>query len=379
MILGWLLFVWIFVFASLQVYLYMNFGRGAYTSWNSDSELPFISVVVAVKNEAKNIFDCIESLIRQDYPADRYEIIVVDDHSQDETIQLISGFDGVQIISQERGHHGKKAAVTTGAHHAKGKFVLTTDGDCVAGPGWISTMVETLISEDAQMITGPVSFVQKTPGSFVERYQVLEQNALNIITGAGLKTELVLSASGANMGFCKNTFFDLNPYQQNKNLASGDDVFLVQAARHHKKRVVYCYNKNGVVFSDAVPTFSELVRQRIRWGGKSLHYAHRPTQMYLILFLLAKISLVLLLIFSFFRSDLWSFFFFGFLLTFLSDFILIQKGMRWLHSATCWQDVVKATVLQIILTLYISFAILFRKPVDWKGKALITSESDVSR
>lgn len=378
MIIGWLLFIWVLTFSFLQVYLYMNFGAVPYLPLDRDVELPFVSVVVAVKNEEEHIFECVESLIRQDYPADRYEIIIVDDHSEDDTIRRISGFDDIRVISQKTGRNGKKEAVITGVKHAKGEIILMTDGDCVATSGWISAMVETLASKDAQMVTGPVSFVQKTPGSFIERYQILEQSALNVITGAGLKTGLVLSASGANMGFRKDVFSTLDPYQDNRNLASGDDVFLVQAARHHKMHVVYCHHKNAVVFTGAVPAFSQLVRQRIRWGGKSLYYVHRPTQIYLILFILAKISLVLLLFFSFFRSDMWSFFFFGFSLTFLSDFILIQKGMRWLHSATCWQDVVKASVLQTFLALYISFAILTQKPVKWKGRALVTPDSDVS-
>src|SRR5690625_116284 len=375
MIIGWFFLIWIVLFSLMQIYLYMNFGSRSYTAFQYEKELPFVSVVVAVKNESEYIFDCVESLIRQDYPQDKYEIIVVDDHSEDDTIQRISGFEDVRVITQTRGREGKKSAVVTGVHHSKGEYILTTDGDCIADTGWISTMVESLLSEDAQMVTDAVNFAHKSRGSFIERYQVLEQSALNIITGAGLKTGLVLSASGANMGFGREAFFALNPYQDNENIASGDDVFLVQAARYHKKKVVYCDNINAVVFSDAVPHFSQLVGQRIRWGGKSLHYAHRPTQIYLILFILAKVSIVLLLAISFYRTDMWSFFFIVYLLTFLSDFMLIQKGMRWLHMTTCWQDVLKASVFQVFLTLYISFGVLSRRPVKWKGKPLTTTES----
>lgn len=368
MILGWLLFVFVLLFSLIQAYLYLNINPVLHPPVVLQRELPSVTVVVPMRNEAKHISKCLESLIRQEYPEDKYEILVVDDHSDDGSGTVISEYP-VRLILQNEGRGGKKEAVITGVHEAKGEIVLMTDADCIAGPEWVVSMVGDLLSEDARMVIGPVTFVQHSNISFIQRYQVLEQNALNVITAAGLKTGLISSASGANMGFYKETFYSLNPYEDNNEIASGDDVFFAQKMKKHQMKVVYCKSKDAVVFSEAVRTFPELIRQRVRWGSKSKFYSHRPTQFYLLLFILSKLSLVLLLLFSFFNSSFWNFFFFGLIFQFISDYILIQKGMRWVHRAVCWQDVLKASLFQVFLTIYISVVVLMRPQINWKGRS----------
>lgn len=368
MIAGWILFSFIFLFSLTQLYLYLNFKPVIYEVPDDVKEWPSVTVLVPVRNEAEGIVACVESLIAQEYPVDKYEILVVDDHSEDGTAGLLSQYPMVQVVYQESEKRGKKEAVTTGVKEARGEVILTTDGDCMMGTEWVVSMVEALLAEDAEMVVGPVSYMRKGDVSFIQRYQMLEQNALNIITAAGLKTGLILSASGANMAFYGKAFLELNPFEDNREIASGDDVFLVQKMRRYQKKTAYCRSENAVVFSEPVSTFSKLLRQRVRWGSKSKYYTHRPTQLYLLLFILSKISLIFLLVFSLFNSVVWNYFFFAFILQFVSDYLMIQKGMRWLHEAVCWQDVFKASLFQVFLTVCIAGSVLTRIPVEWKGR-----------
>lgn len=368
MIAGWALFSFIFLFLLVQLYLYLNFKPAIYEVPEDVKEWPSVTVLVPVRNEAGGIVACVESLIAQEYPRNKYEILVVDDHSEDDTAGILSQYPQVRLVYQESGKQGKKEAVMTGVKEASGEVILTTDGDCVMGKEWMVSMVEAVLGEDAEMVAGPVSYMPKGEVSFIQRYQTLEQNALNIITAAGLKTGLILSASGANMAFCKKTFQELNPFEDNKEIASGDDVFLVQKMRIYQKKAAYCRSQNAVVFSEPVSTFWELLRQRTRWGSKSKFYTHRPTQLYLVLFVLSKISLILLFVFSFFNSDFWNYFFLAFILQFVSDYLMIQKGMRWMHQAVCWQDVLKASLFQVFVTVCIACSVLIRIPVEWKGR-----------
>ncbi|MFZ9661533.1 MAG: glycosyltransferase, partial [Chitinophagaceae bacterium] len=93
---------------------------------------PFVSVIVPARNEALRISDCLQSLLDQDYPADCMEIIVVDDHSSDQTAVLATAM-GVRVIHlQDAAFHSptiayKKAALTAGISNAKGEIIMTTD------------------------------------------------------------------------------------------------------------------------------------------------------------------------------------------------------------------------------------------------------------
>ena len=96
---------------------------------------PFISVVVAARNEEVQIADCLSGLAIQDYPD--YEVVVVDDGSTDSTAALIAGWvekDPRFKIVQLSGSGSKKAALTAAIKEATGEVIATTDADCAVVP-----------------------------------------------------------------------------------------------------------------------------------------------------------------------------------------------------------------------------------------------------
>ena len=108
---------------------------------NSISDrMPMVSVVVAARNEAIFIEGCLRALGQQDYPSDKYEVIVVDDGSTDGTDRLaIDSQDGPTAMRLLRtgGGGSKKAALSLGISAAKGEIILSTDADCLVAAGWI--------------------------------------------------------------------------------------------------------------------------------------------------------------------------------------------------------------------------------------------------
>lgn len=103
-----------------------------------------ISVVVPAYNEQEYISQCLESLVSQDYPKDRYEILVVDNGSGDRTREIASTFD-VTVVEKNSGHVG--SVRNAGARQAKGEFLAFIDADCVAPADWLSNGAKLLLNE----------------------------------------------------------------------------------------------------------------------------------------------------------------------------------------------------------------------------------------
>ena len=108
-----------------------------------------ISVIIAARNEEKNIGLCIESILKQTYPAHLFEIIIVDDHSIDSTVAIVNSFtqNNITLINlaafrtrQSNLNSYKKKAIETGIGFAKGNLIVTTDADCIVQPRWLTTI-----------------------------------------------------------------------------------------------------------------------------------------------------------------------------------------------------------------------------------------------
>ena len=106
-----------------------------------------ISVIVPARNEAANIAACLHSICRQQYPRHLLQVIIIDDHSTDDTFAIAGSihYEGIQIICYQlppapNNRAPKKRAIETGIGMASGELVVTTDADCTAGPDWLSSI-----------------------------------------------------------------------------------------------------------------------------------------------------------------------------------------------------------------------------------------------
>lgn len=102
---------------------------------NDSKKIPFVSVIIPVKNEEKNIGRCIEGIRSCNYPEELYEIIVIDNGSTDNTKNIVKEFAGVILLIKEEGTIG--ALRNFGAMHAKGEIIAFLDGDCIPDRKWL--------------------------------------------------------------------------------------------------------------------------------------------------------------------------------------------------------------------------------------------------
>jgi glycosyltransferase involved in cell wall biosynthesis len=124
-------------------------------------ETPTVSVVVIVLNGAASIRACLEALTQQDYPRDRYEIIVVDNGSDDGTVELARTY-RVRIVHELK--RGYAPARNAGVKAAAGEIVAFTDADCFADPNWLWELTRSYRDPAVGVVGGAVrSYLPPAP------------------------------------------------------------------------------------------------------------------------------------------------------------------------------------------------------------------------
>jgi cellulose synthase/poly-beta-1,6-N-acetylglucosamine synthase-like glycosyltransferase len=239
---------------------------------------PFVTVIIAARNEEKNIGSCLDSIMAQNYPAHRFEIIVSDDHSTDHTRELVSGLrdkdPGKRITLMEAGADsppGKKAAIERAIKRAAGEFILTTDADTLRGAGWLRSMADGLSSGGVKMVAGPVMFDGQ---SIFQQVQRLEFLGVMGLTAGSVLAGSPLMCNGANLLYEKAAFAGTGGFTGNLKFPSGDDQFLLAKFRHDygREAVAFAFRREAIVATPAEATLLGFLNQRMRWVSKSKGY-----------------------------------------------------------------------------------------------------------
>lgn len=357
------------VYLFMQLYLFYSWKRSATVNIAAE-DLPVIkvSVVIPVRNEEAGIIECLGALSKQKFPKEHYEILVVNDHSTDKTCKYAKTFPDAKVIDLPEGEEGKKKALLYGVDHAGGEIILTTDGDCVMGENWMVSMVGTLIGKSADLVTGPVVLTLHNKDKFIEYYQQMEQSSLNILTCGGIKSKWLYSSNGANMGFYKSFFEKIQPFADNMEIPSGDDVFFIQKGKMNGGKVAFVKSRDAIAYTPVLETFDGFINQRLRWGGKAKAYRHFGTQFYLGTFLAFHLVFFIFLILSVAFQDARSYFLYLIILKLLVDYLIIRTGMRWVMQNYSWMDIIKASYFQILYLYFVIYRYIIGSRYNWKGR-----------
>jgi glycosyltransferase involved in cell wall biosynthesis len=232
-----------------------------------------VTVIIPARNESANIKACLSALMAQTYPRSLIEIIVVDDLSEDDTAEIVKNFP-VKLIrnNPKPGTIAfKKQAIATGISQASGALILTTDADCIVANTWVSTMVNTLQSQRAYMVTGPVKMM---PGNqCLSMFQSLDFAILQGITAASVGSGIHDMSSGANLAYIKSFYHEVGGFNGIDDIASGDDMLLMQKfSAQYPGSIGYAFSTDAMVNTKTEPTWKLFLQQRIRWASKATKY-----------------------------------------------------------------------------------------------------------
>lgn len=238
-----------------------------------------VSILIPARNEEDNILACLQSILAQNYPSSLFEIIVLDDHSTDDTAKIVVELQNERVkllhladfVKASEIQSFKKKAIEIGIAHARGELIITTDADCIVQTNWLNLLVAFHQERGINFIAAPVNFHQER--SILERFQSLDFMGMMGIAGGGIQRQFMRMCNGANLAYTKTVFHAVNGFEGIDHLASGDDMLLMQkVAAKYPNEVGYLKNRAATVYTYAKPTLKSFINQRLRWATKSSSY-----------------------------------------------------------------------------------------------------------
>jgi cellulose synthase/poly-beta-1,6-N-acetylglucosamine synthase-like glycosyltransferase len=258
------------------------------------------SVIIPARNEEENIANCLDSICSQSYPKELFEVLVIDDHSSDNTAEIVRMYESrnVKLISledfvQDDLNSYKKKAIEIAIAQSTGELIVCTDADCIAGPNWLQTIAAFYEEYQPQFIAAPVSI--NSSNQFIEIFQSLDFMTLQGITGASVYKKIHSMCNGANLAYAKKAFAAVGGFTGIDNIASGDDMLLMHKIyTQWPDKVMFLKSKEAIVQTTPVHSISEFLNQRIRWASKADKYEDKRIFAVLLLVYLVNVLMVLL-------------------------------------------------------------------------------------
>lgn len=329
-----------------------------------DNYEPFVSIIVAARNEEKNIGQCLESIAKIDYPKEKLEVIVVDDFSTDKTGKIIDEFTSKyshfkKVIPVEKviSKPGKTNAIVNGIRNSRGEIIFTTDADCVVKPAWIKTQLK-YFTDNVGVVTG-FTF-QKSYSQFTGM-QNLDWVYLLTVAAGTINLGLPLSCIGNNMAYRRDAYDWVGGYENIKFSITEDFALLHKIHKHTQYDIVYPVEYDAVNLSEPCPDFKSLYRQKHRWGKGGLD---SPLIGFLIMFWGWMSHF--LIVTQFFLGDLTSFTITS--IKFLSDIIFLSVPLKKFKMLNQLKYFAAFEIYFIIYVLILPFVVFFDKKVIWKER-----------
>lgn len=225
----------------------------------SSDRRPFVSVIVPVFNDTAGLTLCLRSLGQQTYPRESYEIIVVDNNSDEDISAVVEQFKGVSLLHEAQ--PSSYAARNCGIRAAIGEAIAFTDADCIPQPTWLEQGIKALLSEENMgLVAGRIDIFHQTPGhpTPIELYDTihfpLPQKAL---------LEAEQFGATANLFTFKHVLDEVGPFLA--SLKSGGDTQWGPRVARCGYRQLYC--DTAVVLHPSRHTFAKLRSRAIRLIG----------------------------------------------------------------------------------------------------------------
>lgn len=326
-----------------------------------------VSVIVAARNEEATIGHLLSALQAQTYPSEYFEVIVVDDHSEDHTAEVVRKKGGnVRLLTLGAQVHSKKKAIEAGVIHSTGELIVTTDADCLPGKDWLHTLVQFYRNKNAVFIAAPVRY--KHQQNLLEIFQTLDFITLQGITAASVSARFHAMCNGANLAYTKKAFTEVNGFEGIDKLASGDDLLLMHKIwTRYPEGVYYLKNKNAIVQTPAVATWKAFFWQRIRWASKSTYYTDKRIFWALLLLYLFNVFFIVMAIAGFWDEGYWKALLLLLLLKTMIEFSFVYTVAKFFQQQTLVRYFLFMQPLHILYTVVIGMLSQMGS-YQWKGR-----------
>jgi len=334
------------------------------------------SILIPFRDESSNIPTLAKSLQKLNYPIEQFEVIWINDGSTDNSVPILTEFiiknsNWKLMDNQRKSNSPKKDAINVAISKAQYNWIITTDADCEVPKKWLQSfcgfiMLHHAKQQNIAMIAAPVAY--KTENNFLQNFQNMDFLSLIGSTIGAFGIGNPFMCNGANSCYKKEAFYEVNGFDGNDTIASGDDVFLLEKMlKKDPKSVYFLKSVDALVFTKPETTFKGLLNQRIRWASKTSATNTIFGKGVGVIVFLINLVLVLGFVFSVFQPEYLNSFLLLFLLKFTIDFILILKTYRFVGLNNGIKSYIFSSVLYPFFVVYVVFLSFFKKVV-WKGR-----------
>ena len=330
---------------------------------------PTVSIIIAVRNEEKNITNLLSDISNQSYPEHLIEVIIVNDHSSDLTVSKVNQFVkdtkfGLIMMNLEE-DEGKKAAMHQGIKSSISEIILTTDGDCRAESRWVESMMSCLDNDEIQLVSGPVRMYPQA--SLWQRFQSIEFSSLISAGAATLSLGWPTMANAANLAYRKTAYTKMKGLSK-KNISSGDDIFLLHdISRSYSNGIVFCRDSKAIVDTEPSSALSSFYHQRKRWAGKWQFYNDIPTILLAAFIFLVNLAVLVLPLLVFYNALTLVLAANLVVVKFVFEYLFLREVQKFFNSRLLLHEF---TILAIIYPAYVTFVALtgLLGKYNWKDR-----------
>ena len=332
------------------------------------------SIVIPFRNEAHNLPGLLKSISIINYPSELFEILLVNDDSQDYFNLIIEEFTNrnpslnFQLLKNIRKTNSpKKDAINTAINLSNFEWIFTTDADCVVPVNWLKLFNQFIEDENPVFISAPVKF--SLQNSLLSHFQNLNFTSLMGSTLGGFGIDNPFMCNGANLCYHKETFFELKGFEGNTNIASGDDIFLMEKMfRIYPNKVKFLKSKESIVETRSENSWKLFMNQQIRWASKSVSYTIFFAKFVGIIVFLESLMVLILGIFTLLFPQFWLTFIIVFAIKIMVDFMLIAQTSVFLKSTKSLKYYLPISLFYPFFIVFTGFLSTF-KNYEWKGRS----------
>jgi cellulose synthase/poly-beta-1,6-N-acetylglucosamine synthase-like glycosyltransferase len=257
------------------------------------------SIIIAARNEEDNIAACLDSIQKLQYPKELYEVIVVDDHSEDNTASVVRRYLDIRLLQlkdepHKVSHAYKKQAIALGISKSSGDYIVTTDADCIVPLDWLRCFDSMVRKKHCAFIAAPVAIHNES--SCLQIFESIDFMMLQGITAASVHTGIHAMSNGANLCYRRAAYEEAGGFTDTDHIASGDDMLLMQKIKNrHPHEIGYCHMKEAIVLTRGATNMHSFLMQRIRWASKGKYYDEYILKLILMIVFLFNLSILILM------------------------------------------------------------------------------------
>jgi cellulose synthase/poly-beta-1,6-N-acetylglucosamine synthase-like glycosyltransferase len=347
-------------YISLIIYFTIGWYKVKEFHCQENSFTTKISILIPFRNEENNILNCLEYILKQDFPSHLMEIILIDDHSSDSSLEQAIKYkeskpeSNINIIELKKLYPdkgSKKLAIKEGVAASNGELIITTDADCQMNKNWLKYIVAYYEKFKPNMILAPVCFINEH--TLFGTMQHLEFLSLQSIGIAAVGNKHPILSNGANLAYKKDVFNAVNGFKNNEDIASGDDVFLLhQFNKMFPGTIHFIKSNEALVFTEPQQNIADFISQRNRWSSKSKLYQDTFAKYTAITVFLFSLSLLSALTFSVFSINILLFFGIFYTAKLVFDFPLLFQITKFVRKKKL---LLLLPFLELIYPIYVVF------------------------